>query len=576
MQPEEAKEAESKASESSKVNDGTAPIDTSKIYPTATQGIGAVTPTSEVPKSSKTLVTTRGTVAEVIFSFIVGLLGFTVLGMIIGLTLNGAAITPENPDGWVNADLLFNSYVFLPVFLLIFGPLAYMTRNILYLVYPFIAMGVAASFVKSDFVLWLGGWVPFVEPAQRPQFVENLIAVMLAYMTIYAIAGPLQSVKGMYRTVPSSYKTTFIATNLSIVAIVLLVLPALAATDGRLYDQQRLSRTGVRIPVTETMFAQPTNSKNPYYIQYARDTSKVNVSSWASADRVGTYALEEWWNRDTKEVCGQGIVDDGQQATYAYKQTPGGIQYAQAVLERQGQSPPVKSRQYKEFYNCFVIDYHKYALIRTETNGLMEEYPTDKVIDAIAAGERYIPACLGTQDNTGKVRYPGSCTEGDKATIATLTKQAEQFAANEASRHPPVNVVPPSYSPAAYQAAGRVTVQEWGVTVPYTQELADMYYVMSPDGTRANIRVKSFQGIDPEGCGENIGHMTRIKVSDVKPVQGSTRPEGWIVGEYVYMLKTDLIDTAWCKNTTIGTASLNIAAVQDILNWMSVGVQKSQ
>ncbi len=373
------------------------------------------------PSSAKTRSLDRDRRAA---HFVLGLLGMGLVGLALGATINVGLMSHSREPFGLIGDYISLFYA-LPVALVAMGIVTAATGRRVYLAYPFVAFVVAQPIFYADFTRWLAGWVPIVAPQGRPDWVVCMVAVALSYMACYAVERPstwlLESEEA---SSPTLAWTAFIPT--------VAVLAVAAFAGSPLLHAQQRSRAAIHVPDSGALLGEPDTE----YAVHARGTSAANADN---RDEVTTYPLEKWWERDARTACGALARGRSSSAVvaYAYKRTANGVPYGDAVIDAMGSNPPTPEAAYHEYLACFVVGYRRYVLRRDDLGGgrHLRTYPTGAIVDAVASGGAYWPACTAQErpgvvlayDRGERPKYasgPEYCSAGEVRRNEALQKLA--------------------------------------------------------------------------------------------------------------------------------------------------------
>jgi len=348
---------------------------------------------------------------EIFGSFLLGLVGIGLVGFFLGLIVKGPIVSASGYfSEFGNALMLI--YFVLPL-TAFFGIVAYVKKDILFAAYPLAIFAIGGSLVGTDLVNLISGYLPYLKPERGIDYPRAGLLSASVFMAYYALERPLVHILRAKRQpgLSAGRQQAIYGILLAFMVFILVVVPSGART---LYAAQQRSRAVIRIPNTDQLFGKPatepfrdSSTFGNISIIYAEATQQKD-GVYQEVDSVRITPLKEWWNRDSRAGCGASVrfaSIPGQVGTYEYKTTPGNVMYAQTVFTRNRSNPPKDSTAYREHYYCFVLDYQRYLVIRSDSNGsaYLEKYPAEHVIDAIAGAQQYVPECVG--QGTGSSNY---------------------------------------------------------------------------------------------------------------------------------------------------------------------------
>lgn len=391
--------------------------DADNIYPTATRGIGADIPQSDLSTTPRRDVTKTGLAQEAIAAYIGGILGMGAIGLFFGVLLGRI---PVAVDGSLE---ILTSSLYVPLFLLVFAPIAIGTGNYLYLLYPFVATSAAVGIAQNDFVLWAANSVP----SKMTDSYAFALASTIAYMSLYAFYKPLWVFWKMFRTRPPSFKITAGVYGVLFLAMLGLSSLLFGHAGASLYADQQRERAAVRLPVTKQFAGLPEVVQQGSELQSYRIYHSVDGKQTGDSEDVIFTPLREWWNSDVRTACQNGIVAITPRPTYVLKKTPGGMVYAQAAVKPEVSHALPEAERYYEYHNCFVVGYQRYDYVQTFKTNEAQQYDAGIVIDAITHGEQFWPACVKVDPNFTAKRIGAYCTADDITHTNELKERAMRY-----------------------------------------------------------------------------------------------------------------------------------------------------
>ncbi len=502
-----------------------------------------------------------------IIGYVFGLLGITVVALILGATFNQALVSHSDQYFGILADYSAIIYA-LPITLLIFGIIAFATRNFLYLAYPIVAFYLGQEFIGTDLVKYLAGNIPAVAPENQPHYFSYLVTVTLCYALLYIGEKPLRSIVMQYRR--KTLDNTTLITNIGILASVSIVGIILSFAATPLYIYQLRERSIINVPNSNIFLGE---AKSAYLVTTpAAEINKTKQRS--SVGNVNIKPLEEWWNRDIRTVCGDTVsraAYPGQKVTQEYKTTPRGIQYAESVFQGNTSQPFAKTKQYQIIYNCFVIGYQQYYLERSVLGGrdVLTKYQTGDIIDTIVSGTKVVPGCNGD-----RAQYFRQCTAEDQKITNKLT-QAKQKA--DSILLPKQNTPPETVlNPSAYIKIDELKIAEWGIKLPLSGEVKDLYYTPS---TKNSLFINgTLRSVADQRCNTNgnavVKGVNTVTFARKLKTEEDTRKDLSItfhtpnkqIGDYLYA-----VYTSGNARSCLGDERARI--VQDVLDWATVSIE---
>jgi hypothetical protein len=468
--------------------------------------------------------------------FIASSIGIGIIAIVFGLTFNEAIVSHRTQSFGLLADYLSFYYV-IPVVVIVFGLIALATKNFVYLLYPILAFYLAEDIYYTHINYFFGGYIPLLEPDKHPGFNAYFTAIVISYLTIHASVKPITKIIGQVRH-PSLDKSQIMLANGIILVIGSIAVLVLSFAGTPLYAHQKKARAAIHVPNTSAIFGEP---RYDYQLFYAE---KSNSTIYKPYDSVNSSFLQKWWDRDTHNACGDKVtysLHPGQVVAQQFKQTKGGITYAEAVFAGNGSKPPTVERAYKTHLYCFVLDYQKYSLSRKDGDGsnYIGSHPVEQVIDLIAESPKYYPLCTGKQATF-------YCKSED---IVKNSKLGEV----KTKKYNPYAGTPPPVSRSAYKEVGRLTIKEWGISFPLSEEIKDAYYVPYPgdaahgfsiglhaygsDSCFAGLRSTSFSD---RRYGFGLATLSRINPkADPNNIGPGYYVAGRNIGEYKYFLEAE-------------------------------------
>jgi hypothetical protein len=553
--------------------------DPESIYPTIADRPGSkssgVTPSLPKVQKSSDRNFWHGFFQDLVM-FLAGLLLMGIVGLILGAVFNELLASHSHEYFGTLGDAIDFIYV-LPIVTLFFIIAAISAHNWWLVFYPFIAFGLAQDYVHAYVTKLLAGYIPALPVDGHPQYFEYMIAVTLSYISVHAVAGPLRKIYKNREAILSKQQTPIVLTNVIFLALVGAFVGVVSIASKPLYASQQRARTAVHIPNTDKFFGE---TRDDFELHYAEPTKQYD-GTYQETDEVLTGAVQKWWSKDAHEVCGDQYsttIHPGQVVKNEYKKTSSDITYATAVFDANSSQPAVPSSAYKEYRYCFVVGYQRYDLIRSDSRGAayLEKYPAETVIDAIASAKPYVPAC---SDDKKKPFY---CTANDntqnKLLSEELPQRYKQFDTSKAGVLPGIKT--PTTNPKAYKSVDQLTVAEWGISFPLSEEIKDAYYVKTTDnsvtvGLRAYDNDSCFAGKrttrDRDLIGDGVAYLTRTKVSDPRNTQSNTYISGIVVGDYVYGLYANA-NLSFCARS-LGKDDAFKDKLRDVFDWAAVNIK---
>lgn len=489
-------------------------------------------------------------------AFVVGLLAIGFIGFIFGATFNFRLVSGHGQYFGALQNIIYLE-LFVPIATLIFGVIALVRKNVLFLFYPVIAFFLAGILRTAAFTELATGYIPALPPANNPDYITCLIAVTLAYTLVQAYIWPLrQAITTRHMRSEYEKKTFMISSGLLILVIGVCGL-AQTYSKPLLIAQQR-SRALVHIPSSDSLIGRPDSE---YTLYQQEGASFIDVGG------VINKPVLKWWDRNTRDVCGNQIISSahpGQVRTNSYKTSPGGVLYATAVFDDNASKPAVPTTAFKAYSYCFVLGYQQYTLVRNDRNGnaaYLQKYPSSQLIDAIAKAPTYIPACLKK-----RLMY---CKTSDTGPLNQLDTKYY--------RHAPSAYVPDSLLPAvttptadknAYKQVGKLSIPAWSISFPLSTETQDAYPVQK-NGDEFIIKLHS---LDSQSCfdGEGVAYLMRKPLSGIQKTANHTI-HGQIVGNYVYSLYGNA-DLGFCVSRS-NLTSAQATKLNDAFTWAEANIQ---
>lgn len=532
------------------------------IYPQPTHGLLAGTSGEPPAAPERKSVARPDSLWRVLLRRLLMLLAGTVaiglLGLCIGAIAGEGAIAPVNTKfaafGYVAYFLIV-----LPIEMALFGAIAYVTKNKLYLVYPIVAYVVAGALQDETIVTLIGGYVPVLDTTVSGVYsrVHAAIVVLLAFMVAHMVVSTAGNIIREYTTynhteAPAARQ---FAVGWIMLGVVIMLISGVAAAAPALYAAQQRSRAAVHIPSGGQVYGGPAGDiynlqYRSYALLYAEPTQQFD-GLYQQQDSVVTSQLSKWWQDDPRKACG---------GTFA--KTKGGVVYAEHKTTKHASQPPKKTTEYHTYAYCFVKGYRVYTLHRSDTRGdaYLQRYPAAQIIDAITTAPAFIPGCEGR-----KAAF--YCQKSD----AKANTQLAQTAKAKRTAWPPTDITRQNgalvsqlyVNPRAYTEVGRLQLPGWNVSVPLAAETKDAYAIAA-GVNRFTVNLQSFT--TPACTQSGVAYITRTKLSDLVPLP-NIQYEGKIIGDYLYSLRGPFAATPGPCIASATKDAVLIATLEDIFRW---------
>ena len=540
-------------------------IETSQVYPVLTHGESPQLDAIPIPPEKNGSF--KWFVLRTFRTFLIQLGVVFVIAYILGIVF-GNKLTYEVGPYQIFAD----SYNFLKILMYVsvatipFGLMGYLVRNFAYVAYPIVAFFVTSALYGSDVV-----------PLIKDLLIGSNAMVVVSYIVAHLLVFPVSLIlrgwlrKGEPRLAHQEANAGYIFLLLGALSIVLLV-----QLSSPLHNALIRSRSLVHVPDNTLSTTLAGNYKTiPYRLEYKEATEQRN-GTYRVQDDVRVTPVNEWWNRNTRSSCSgsSGTLYQGSEI----KRTPGGVSYLENSSRESYSSTGAKSTMYTVHRTCFVLGYQTYRIERSDRYGdaYLTKYPIENVIDSIANGESFLPGCNDLLNEEFSYCRPSDFVQ-NTAVFSTAKPPVVSVDVNK----PPIQGVKlPEANPEAYLQTAKLSITEWGVSIPLTTEIEDAYYVMSEEtGKAATIGLRS---LDNDVCfagkrarsdgGKIIGYglatVYRTKITEL-PADPRVTMTGIVIGDYVYAVGTN----ANFRSCMASVGDRDPILFDDIFDWAATGIK---
>lgn len=521
--------------------------------------------------------------------FLIGLIGITLLGLVLGYLTKGPVVAATGYfSGLTNA---FLSILYLLPLTIFFGFIAYAKKEYILAAYPLIVFLFGKSLMQTQLAGLLRSYYPFLSESGKPDFHLMAIISALVFATLYVIERPITHIiKLTHKGGPSAEKER--VAYVVIFVLVLVSFPIIRAGSHSLLISTIRTRDKIRIPSSDTYFGKNSGEIYDNSIKYSVTSISYNEATaqydgaYQQVDTVKTRPITKWWDNDTKANCGSqtsAVVTSRQTAKYSYKKTKKNVVYAETSFTGNNSQPQKKSSEFTEYHSCFVLGYQKYVFVRSDARGseYLNTYPTPDIIDAIAAGELYIPRCLKSVYNQKQSTTSEEvCSTADSEQISKVNLTFQKRYSKPQPARKTTGIITPTINPSAYKEVARLEIKEWGISLPLNEDIKDAYYysgVNSNGKEMFTIGLKSFTSdrcfagpASQNASGSGIAFISRNKVSEMK-FEPNVSTEGKVAGDYAYSLYVNG-NSKRCLEFMQKSGEMR-TTYEDIFDWSEAGIR---
>jgi hypothetical protein len=438
--------------------------------------------------------------------------------------------------------------LYMPIPLLLFGAIAFARKDWALATYPLaVFFIVGPAFFHAPVSGAVASQLPFLLHDSLDSN-RAFAALILAYAFLYTLewSGSRLLRRGRFAHLPPSKLTD--ATSFTLIGVAVVVALATPFVAKALNNKTEYERAAFRAPQTKDFSAYLVDEKEQRLnIRYAEATRQY-AGSYKMTDEVTVMLIKQGQSRSTRDVCGTSLTLYGQKTTLQYQKTSSGFEYGVGMVPGSTTSlSNRKTRQFTESRVCFAVDNKKYLLYRTDQYGddYLKKYPTASVVEAFNRANRV------------------KSTPGLPAMAAVVVDEGVQ-----------------GINPNAYEGTGYLDVPEFGIRIPLTAEMKDMYYGVS--AVNPNWLLGGLRSITTAGCNvmqkrnDNSDRLfTIIRESEAvlqarkekNPNTGFAAPNKSI-GGYKYAMTMDRVVEQKCFRSA-DQASI----FADMLDWATVNIK---
>lgn len=495
--------------------------------------------------------------ARALLAYIPGFIAIALFAAIFGYFIGGSLVSHAGEYFGELGDYV--SLIFIgPVIALIFGTVAWVRRDWVFLLYPIsVFYFVGPNIYHSSTASALAGLMPFKILGYRSSN-EYFVTVLLAYLLIYLFESAISRLarRGRFKGEPMSAPVRNAQiTVLALVVISVLASPVLA---DKILANQKARLTAVSMPNTSDFISikDRPNSPNSFTLYYLNPTQQDGVS-YHKRDTVDYANIEQGKPTDVHGVCGDAVsIDEGlYKSKVSYSKTANGLEYGSYSFDMNASNPPRKTRSYTDYHACFVIDGKKYDLKRSSIQGdaYLKQYPTDKIVAAFADPASYKHCTVVGKD----------CSQQDVDLNSKLsTVKVDQVSAT--ATNPYINA-------AAYSQTGSLSIKEWGIKFPLTDGTTDAYYATPAAGSnliKVGLTSVGAKTCGAAGSGYGVAYVSRESVAKAdadKKKSISFHTPNVKIGDYLYAVYSN-------GNASTCLGAEKASALEDIMDWASVNI----
>lgn len=374
------------------------------LYPTPTKGFLA--PTSDNPQGNPPPgdsneggqpkaqhISLFGVIVYEVGAYLAGLFGILLVVAIMAAPISMGMIS--HADEYFGGLQDYFSIMYLgPIALVIFGIMALVRTDWIFLLYPVAVFMMVGPFIYDQTITQaLALHLPFkIETVRSTN--QYFTAVLISYAIVYTAEHTLSKLSRRGRFKINGRTPSEIITLVSIAVVFMVILGGLFLASPNIVSTYRRSLILVRMPQTKEFNAVAQYAtQDSFMIEYPSLDNK-DQDRYTTRDSVTFTNIEQGQSRKTEDVCGDRFISNHTNEAYTvqYTTTPNGLRYGSYQLH------PAKSKAadgsmetYTTNYHCFVIDKKKYIIERSEFSDTsrLEAVPTSELIASFKDARAY-------------------------------------------------------------------------------------------------------------------------------------------------------------------------------------------